>query len=135
VPGPDSTPYEEIGGEAPVIALAERFYDHMEAHESALAKLHRLDANGRIHRDVRDAFALFLVQWLGGPETYSEQRGHPRLRMRHARVPVDTAMRDAWLRCMQVAMDTAPAPFPEKLRRFLDNRFAEVADFLRNTEG
>ena len=53
--------------------------------------------------------------------------------MRHARVPVDTAMRDAWLRCMTAAMDDQKIAGP--LRVFLDARFAEVADFMRNVEG
>jgi len=48
---------------------------------------------------------LFLVEWLGGPSVYSPVHGHPRLRMRHAKVQVDVPMRDAWLRCMAHAMD------------------------------
>ena len=54
---------------------------------------------------VRERFGLFLIGWLGGPQDYIEQHGHPRLRMRHGRVPVDAAMRDAWLRCMYKALD------------------------------
>ncbi len=46
-----------------------------------------------------------LIGWQGGPQDYSEQHGHPRLRMHHSRVAVDTAMRDAWLRCMTLALD------------------------------
>jgi hemoglobin len=53
--------------------------------------------------------------------------------MRHARVPVDTAMRDAWLRCMTAAMDAEQVA--GRIRTFLDGRFAEVADFLRNVGG
>jgi hemoglobin len=71
-----------------------------------------------------------LVGWLGGPQTYMEQHGHPRLRMRHARVPVTSAMRDAWLRCMRLALDERE--MPDDLRTFLRERFAEVADFLKN---
>ncbi len=53
--------------------------------------------------------------------------------MRHARVEVNVAMRDAWLRCMQLAMDDRNVEGP--VREFLDARFAEVADFMRNVEG
>lgn len=127
------TPYEALGGRAAVLALAERFYDHMEAREPALAALHRQDAPGRVSRDSRDRFGLFLVGWLGGPQDYMAVHGHPRLRMRHGLVPIDLGARDAWLRCMAGALDQTPMT-PE-LRAWLDARFAEVADFLRNRPG
>lgn len=112
-------------------ALVERFYDHMSAHEPVLAKLHPCEPEGIVARANRDRFALFLIGWLGGPQTYTEQHGHPRLRMRHGRVLVDEAMRDAWLRSMTAAMDAEQ--LTGEVRAFLDGRFAEVADFLRNT--
>lgn len=123
-------PFELMGGEAPVLALAERFYDHMEASEPALAKLHPLTPEGKIDPEVRMRFGLFLVGWLGGPQTYMARFGHPRLRMRHGHVAVNIAMRDAWLRCMTAAMDDQGVE--GRLRDFLDARFAQVADFLRN---
>ncbi|MFV8753536.1 group II truncated hemoglobin [Nannocystaceae bacterium ST9] len=122
-----------LGGRERVLALTEAFYDAMERDEPALASLHRCDAPGRIARLTRDRFGLFLIGWLGGPQDYVEQNGHPRLRMRHARVPIDLAMRDAWLRCMQTALDETGVRGP--IRGFLDQRFAEVADFLRNQPG
>lgn len=125
--------FELIGGDPVVRDLAERFYDAMDRSEPALAALHALDEQGRVSRASRDRFALFLIGWLGGPQDYMAQHGHPRLRMRHARVPVNTGMRDAWLRCMHIAMDELGIA-PE-LRPFLDARFAEVADFLRNQDG
>ena len=131
--GPATTPYHLLGGRAAVEQLAAAFYDAMERDEPALAALHRRDAAGRIAADVRSRFALFLVGWLGGPQEYIEQHGHPRLRMRHARVPVDTAMRDAWLRCMHSALDAKSVT--GDVRTFLERRFAEVADFMRNLPG
>ena len=125
-------PFEQLGGEAEVRALAEAFYDAMDAHEPALAAQHELE-DGRVSRGSRDRFALFLIEWLGGPRTYSSVHGHPRLRMRHGRVGVDEAMRDAWLRAMQHALDARAVR--GELRTFLDRRFAEVADFLRNRPG
>jgi hemoglobin len=124
------TPFALLGGAERVRALVERFYDHMSEHEPALARLHACTPDGRVDRGSRDRFALFLIGWLGGPQDYIAQHGHPRLRMRHARVPVDVAMRDAWLRSMTAALDAEGVE--GEVRRFLDARFAEVADFLRN---
>ncbi len=127
------TPFELVGGADRVRALVERFYDAMTEHEPALARLHPCDPEGRVARASRDRFALFLIGWLGGPQDYTEQHGHPRLGMRHGRVPVNLAMRDAWLRCMTLAMDAEGVT--GRVRAFLDARVAGVADFLRNTEG
>lgn len=124
------TPFELLGGAAAVRALCERFYDEMGAHEPELARLHACDANGRVDQGSRDRFAMFLIGWLGGPQDYIANHGHPRLRMRHARVAVGTGFRDAWLRSMQRALDAQGVH--GKVREFLDIRFAEVADFLRN---
>ncbi|HEY1548443.1 MAG TPA: hypothetical protein VGG28_11510 [Kofleriaceae bacterium] len=126
-----STPFELLGGADRVKTLVERFYDHMSAHEPTLARLHPVDDHGSVARANRDRFALFLIGWLGGPDDYAQQHGHPRLRMRHGRVAVDEAMRDAWLRSMHAAMDAEA--ITGDARTFLDQRFAEVADFLRNT--
>lgn len=125
-----TTPYELIGGREPTLALAEAFYDAMDATEPALAKLHELDEEGRVSRRSRDRFALFLVGWLGGPQEYMEKHGHPRLRMRHGHLAVDEAMRDAWVRCMTIAMDRCGVS--GFVRGYLDARFAEVATMLRN---
>lgn len=129
----ESTPYDALGYDN-AVALAKRFYDHMDAHEPALVALHELDDSGaRVSSRVRERFTAFLVEWLGGPDVYSPKHGHPRLRMRHGRVPVDVAMRDAWLRCMNAALEDESVP--EETRVYLRARFAEVADFLRNREG
>lgn len=127
------TPFELLGGAEPVLALVERFYDHMSAHERALAELHKVDEHGNVARVSRDRFGSFLIGWLGGPQDYIERNGHPRLRMRHGHVPVDIAMRDAWLRSMTAALDAQGVT--GEVRRYLDQRFAEVADFMRNVEG
>ncbi len=124
------TPFEGLGGAPRVAALVEAFYDAMEAHEPALARLHELDDAGRISRGARDRFSMFLCFWLGGPDDYLRVHGHPRLRMRHAHVAIGSAMRDAWLRSMTRAMDQLELEGP--VRAFLDQRFHEVADFLRN---
>jgi hemoglobin len=123
-------PYADLGGFEGVRLLAEAFYDRMEQTEPALTAVHKCDAPGKVSRETRERFGLFLIGWLGGPQEYMRLHGHPRLRMRHAHVPVDAAMRDAWLRCMTHAMNERQVT--GEVRRFLDARFAEVAEFLRN---
>jgi hemoglobin len=124
------TPFEQLGGSDRVRALVETFYDVMSEREPALAHLHPCTPDGMVARSSRDRFALFLIGWLGGPQDYIAQHGHPRLRMRHAHVPVDEAMRDAWLRSMSAALDAEGVT--GELRAFLEDRFAQVADFMRN---
>lgn len=132
-PTSEDSPFHRLGGAAAVTRLAEAFYDAMESREPALAKVHRLDEHGRISSETRERFGLFLVGWLGGPQEYMARHGHPRLRLRHAQVPIDTGMRDAWLRCMDHALDQEGVG--GEVRVFLTKRFAEVADFLRNRPG
>lgn len=127
--GPDRTPFDVLGEEG-ARALGERFYDHMDAHEPALVAVHRQDPPGKVAPIVRERFGLFLVEWLGGPQAYSRANGHPRLRMRHAHVPIGFELRDAWLRCMNAALEHPSVD--AEVRAFLVKRFAEVADFLRN---
>ena len=117
----EATPYALLG--APRIhALIERFYEVMFETETALTKLHPLAPDGRVDPAMRGRFALFVIGWLGGPNDYTEQHGHPRLRMRHARVAVDLAMRDAWLRCIQTAMNDLEVT--GRVRNYLNGRFA-----------
>ncbi len=132
-PSAGDTPYDRLGRER-ILELAGRFYDAMDRSEPALAQLHPLDGDGRVAKGSRDRFASFLLGWLGGPQEYAAEHGHPRLRMRHGRVSVDVAMRDAWLRSMALALDEMALEDGE-LRVWRDGRFAEVADFLRNAPG
>lgn len=133
VSGPAPTPFELLGGEPVVRRVVDRFYAIMARDEPALARLHPCDAEGRVARDNQDRFALFFIGWLGGPQDYTAVHGHPRLRMRHGRVAIDVAMRDAWMRAMGAALDEEGVAGP--LRAFLDERLGEVADMLRNRPG
>ena len=126
-----NTPFEGLGGRERVEAIAERFYGIMEQTEPELTATHPLDEQGRITAQTRERFALFLVGWLGGPQEYMRRHGHPRLRMRHRDVPIDSEMRDAWMRCMTRALEEVE--MEEDTREFLQMRFAHVADFMRNT--
>ncbi len=133
VPTASDTPFQRLGGEPGVRALVEHFYDAMTELEPSLARLHPCDPDGRVVRASRDRFALFFVGWLGGPQDYVAQHGHPRLRMRHAHVPVDDAMARAWMRCMRAALEKTSVE-PE-VRDFLDEKLADLALFLRNRVG
>jgi hemoglobin len=72
----------------------------------------------------------FLIQRFGGPQTYSEQRGHPRLRMRHAAFHVDSNARDRWVSLMSAALDEVETP--QAARPLLDRFFADAATFMIN---
>ena len=130
VPSPTDTPFERLGGAPALRALVEHFYDAMAELEPALALLHPCDENGQVARASRDRFALFFIAWLGGPQDYIAQHGHPRLRMRHASVPVDGAMAAAWMRCMRAAFDRAGVE--GDVRAFLEARLGDLTLFLRN---
>jgi hemoglobin len=132
VPSPTDTPFDRIGGEPAVRALVERFYDAMTELEPALARLHPCDDEGRVLPASRERFGLFLIGWLGGPQDYIAQHGHPRLRMRHAQVPVDGDAAAAWMRCMRTALDGSGVEVD--LRAFLDAKLGDLAFFLRNRE-
>jgi hemoglobin len=72
----------------------------------------------------------FLIYRFGGPTTYIEERGHPRLRIRHAPFPIGQAARDRWLELMHGALDQAD--FPNEVRQLLEAFFASTATFLIN---
>lgn len=94
--------YAEVGG-APVFdKIVARFYAQV-ALDEVLRPLYPEEDLG----PAEDRLRMFLEQYWGGPRAYSDQRGHPRLRMRHAPFKVGPTERDAWLRCMRVAVDEA----------------------------
>lgn len=79
---------------------------------------------------ARNRLALFLIQYFGGPTTYSDERGHPRLRMRHAAYPIDTKMRDAWMSHMLAALDAQA--FRPEVDAVMRSYFEDAATFLIN---
>jgi hemoglobin len=92
--------YEAIGGEPAFYRLVHRFYTEVAA-DPELRRVYPSQSLGAAEEHLR----LFLIQYWGGPGTYNELRGHPRLRMRHARFAIGPAERDAWLRHMRTALD------------------------------
>jgi hemoglobin len=121
---PSSTLYDAVGGLETFRRLVDAFYQGVEA-DPVLRPMYPDDLT-----ESREHLALFLAQYFGGPTTYNEQRGHPRLRMRHLPFQIDAAARDAWLRHMRAAVDTAA--IPEPARGVMLAYFQQVADFLVN---
>jgi hemoglobin len=96
-----TTHFEAFGGHETFRRLVERFYAGVAEDEPLRALYPEEDLGPAAER-----LLLFLEQYWGGPTTYSDQRGHPRLRMRHAPFPVTPDMRDRWLRHMRDAVDS-----------------------------
>ncbi|MEV6966267.1 globin [Hamadaea sp. NPDC051192] len=93
--------YEQFGGEPTFRKLVDAFYAGV-ADDPLLRPMYPEEDLG----PARDRLTKFLVQYWGGPTTYSDERGHPRLRIRHAPFTVDAEARDAWLKHMRVAVDS-----------------------------
>jgi len=107
--------YERVGGEKFFAALVDRFYAGVVV-DPILRPLYPEDLSAS-----KDHLAMFLAQYWGGPRVYSEARGHPRLRMRHAPFAIGELERDAWLRHMTEAVrsgDLAPEDEAEMLAYF-----------------
>jgi hemoglobin len=119
-----SSLYERVGGTAFFTELVERFYSGL-ATDLVLRPLYPEDLTAS-----KEHLALFLEQYWGGPTTYSDQRGHPRLRMRHAPFVIGVAQRDAWLRHMTAAVKAAD--LPESDEEELLDYFAMAARSLEN---
>ena len=115
----------EILGEARFEQLVAGFYQYVSA-DPILRPLYPDEDMEGAERRLR----LFLIQYFGGPTTYSEERGHPRLRMRHAPYRIGVAERDAWLRCMLSALDEIPVS--QATYETLKTYFVNTAQFMRN---
>ncbi|GIG60993.1 globin [Longispora fulva] len=121
--------YDAVGGSDTFRRLVDAFYAGV-ADDPLLRPLYPEEDLG----PAADRFRMFLEQYWGGPKTYSEERGHPRLRMRHVPFRVGPAERDAWLRHMRVALDGLALPkdqetelwdYLEKAAYFMVNTFDE----------
>jgi len=117
--------YDAIGGEPVFRRLVEVFYAGV-AEDPLLRPLYPEQDLG----PAAERFRLFLEQYWGGPRTYSDQRGHPRLRMRHAPFTIGPAERDAWLRHMRTAVDTLD--LPREQERVLWEYLERAAYFMVN---
>lgn len=118
--------YEEIGGFETFRRIVAKFYEGV-AQDAVLRPMYPEADLG----PAEERFLLFLVQYWGGPTTYGEQRGHPRLRMRHAPFAVNLEARDRWLGHFRAALDDVALP-PEQDARFWDY-VTHAANFMVNT--
>jgi hemoglobin len=120
--------YEAVGGEETFRRLVHRFYEGV-ADDPVLRPLYpEADLTG-----AEERLRGFLIQYWGGPGTYSQQRGHPRLRMRHAPFVIREAERDAWLKRMGEAVQSLGLP-PEREQQ-LWQYLVYAAQSLVNTPG
>jgi hemoglobin len=126
---PTQTPFEQLGGEQGVRRLVDRFYDLMDTSPEA-ATIRALHAESL--KASRDKLYLYLMMWTGGPQTYVEQRGHPRLRARHLPFTIGERERDEWLWCMDQALNEQE--MPGETREFLREKLHALADHMRNLE-
>jgi len=124
------TPFERLGGEGPVRALVDHFYDLMDLEQpfAGLRALHPQDLSGS-----RDKLFWFLCGWLGGPNLYIERFGHPMLRARHMPYAIGIAERDQWMACMLMAMEDRGVD--RELAARLAQAFFGTADWMRNQGG
>ena len=119
--------YEEFGGEPFFADLVSKFYAHVATNEILRPMYPESDMKGAARR-----LQIFLEQYWGGPTTYQEERGHPRLRMRHAGFHINPAAQDAWLDCMRKAVDgmEMKAEHREKLWRYLEGAAHHMVNAL-----
>ena len=121
-----ATDFEVFGGKEFFSSLVKDFYQEIITDPILKPMYPEDDIDGAIER-----LTLFLMQYWGGPTTYSDQRGHPRLRMRHAQFPIDFKAKDAWLKNMGVALEKQT--ISDENRTKLWNYLQMAADSMVNT--
>ena len=121
--------YDRVGGAPTFKALVDRFYEGV-ANDPPLRAMYPEEDLG----PANDRLRMFLEQYWGGPRTYSDRRGHPRLRMRHVPFHVGPIERDAWLRCMHIAIGSIDsATLDDAHRAALINYMQMAANSLVNS--
>jgi len=126
---PPPTPYQRLGGETVLRQLVRRFYTLMNQlpEVRGIRKMHAADLGG-----AEEKLFKFLSGWLGGPDLFMEEFGHPRLRARHFPFPIGVSERDQWMRCMDQALDETP--MDEDLREKMRLALAHTATHMINQE-
>jgi hemoglobin len=124
---PQQTFFDAVGGEPTFRRIVGRFFELVRQDEvlSSVYPLDDLDG-------AEERLGLFLIQYWGGPTTYSDARGHPRLRMRHAPFRIGVAERDAWVAAMRVAIEEAQ--LDEAYRAQLCSYIDSTATHMINSE-
>jgi hemoglobin len=125
---PEATLYDQVGGMAFFEDLVQRFYQGVVS-DPVLLPLYPEQGN---FAGARRRLSLFLVQYWGGPTTYLQERGHPRLRARHFPFSIGELERDRWLFHMRAAIEASDAPAEAKEQ--LGTYMTMAADAIRNRE-
>ncbi|MFN3001879.1 globin [Mycolicibacterium wolinskyi] len=121
--------YDEVGGHDTFRAIVSRFYQLVREDEILHPLYPEDDFDG-----AEERLRMFLEQYWGGPRTYSDQRGHPRLRMRHAPFRIGYLERDAWLRNMHIAVgEIDSATLDDPHRKALLDYLEMAADSMVNS--
>jgi hemoglobin len=121
------TVYDRVGGMTFFERLVDRFYEGVAADPVLRPVYPEQDLAGARHR-----LTLFLAQYWGGPRTYDQERGHPRLRMRHFPFAIGPPERDRWLLHMRAALaELAP---PEDVADAFERYFTNAAEAMRNRD-
>jgi hemoglobin len=123
--GPYPTPFDALGGEVRIRSIVDRFYDNIDADAPVLRAM--LPKNDAVSRDKLYAY---LVEWTGGPELYTPERGHPRMRMRHAPFSIGPDEVGTWLRCFALSLDDNDVD--GQIRAFLDTQITALAHRMQN---
>ena len=118
--------YEQVGGEPFFVRLVNAFYNVVMTDE-VLRPMYPDDLE-----ESKRHLVLFLEQYWGGPRTYQDERGHPRLRMRHAPFRITKRARDAWLSAMRSALDTVRGDLSDEQFTEMNSYFDMAAHQMRN---
>ena len=120
--------YERVGGDDFFVRLVDKFYDGVASDEVLL----RLYPEQSDLAGARERLRLFLIQYWGGPTTYSDERGHPRLRQRHFPFAIGALERDRWLVHMLAAVEEVSTD--EGIRTELTEYMVRAAEHMVNVE-
>lgn len=119
------TPFDAIGGEHTLASLVDTFYSYVSQHPD-LAPIFPNDLTETARKQKQ-----FLTQYFGGPALYTTEHGHPMLRARHLRFEITPKRKDAWLSCMERALDDVGIEGP--IREFVRERLQLTATHMVNT--
>lgn len=122
-------PYDFIGGESAIQSLVDRFYFYMDILPEAqcIRAMHQTDL-----ATAKDKLFKFLSGWLGGPNLYIEEFGHPMLRMRHFPFKIGESERDQWMLCMNKAL--AEISMDPRLHTNIQTALQQLATHMINQE-
>ena len=123
------TYFAQIGGAPAVDKIVEEFFSRMEALPEART-VRAMHADDLVK--TKAVMKRYFSELLGGPMQFSEERGHPALKGRHAGFAIGPQERDAWMKCMHEAL--ASAVKDARLRDYIEQRFYQLADWVRNDE-